>query len=69
MKFPTLLTLCLCAVYLCSRTLGTLILTDRDLRNVKGKFCGPNLATIISLVCRGKYNSPPPQKKSSKLVH
>lgn len=67
MKLPTLFSLCLLILYTCSRTLGSMFLTDRELRHMKGKFCGPNLSDMLSVVCHGKYNSPRMQKKSGEF--
>lgn len=68
MKFAAFLFVYLCVVCVCSKALGHEFVMGRDLKQIRGKFCGPNLSTALSVVCRGKYNSPRPkqQKKSSK---
>lgn len=68
MKYPTFLTLCICMFYISSKSLGDLILTERDLRHVKGKYCGPVLSDTLSALCKGKYYSPRPHKKSGKFI-
>lgn len=44
--------------------LNTAEATDDLLKLLKSRkatrYCGPNLSEVLSLVCRGRYNTPPP---------
>lgn len=69
MKSFTWLSLCLCIVYMFSKS-SSVLFTEKDLE-LRGKFCGPDLSSALSIVCRGKYNSPRKnhQKKSGKNTY
>lgn len=45
-----------------------MFLSERELRHMRGKFCGPNLSGVLSVICHGKYNSPVPHKKSGMKI-
>ncbi|KAF5294998.1 hypothetical protein FQA39_LY13308 [Lamprigera yunnana] len=44
--------------------LNTAQTSDEFLQMLKSRkaarYCGPNLSEVLSLVCKGKYNTPPP---------
>lgn len=64
MKATIWITTCVCLVWVFSKSLASVIFSDRDLHHVGGKFCGSRLSDILSIVCGGKYNAP--HKKSGK---
>lgn len=66
MKTALWITICVCISAVFSKTLASVMFSDRDLSHIGGKFCGDHLSNMVSIVCRGKYNSP--HKKSSKKI-